>query len=71
MTKELRNIIVSCTEKKIETHTRIQKMKNVFLNVQQMSTQLVAYIVLSIPFYHASRTFKFINTSQYKNVHLY
>jgi hypothetical protein len=28
-----------------------------------MSAQLVAYIVLSIPLYHASITFKFINTS--------
>ncbi len=38
-------------------------MGNVFLNVQQMSTQVTTYIVLSIPLYHASRTFKFINTS--------
>ncbi len=38
-------------------------MGNVFFNVQQMSAQLVAYIVLSIPLYHASKTFKFINTS--------
>jgi hypothetical protein len=28
-----------------------------------MSTQLATYIVLSIPLYHASITFKFINTS--------
>ncbi len=38
-------------------------MGNAFLNVQQMSTQLTAYIVLCIPLYHATRTFKFINTS--------
>jgi hypothetical protein len=38
-------------------------MGNAFLNVQQMSAQLIAYIVLSIPLYHASRIFKFINTS--------
>jgi hypothetical protein len=38
-------------------------MGNAFLNTQQMSTQLAAYIVLSTPLYHASRTFKFINTS--------
>jgi hypothetical protein len=38
-------------------------MGNTTLNVQQMLAQLVTYIVLSIPLYHASRTFKFINTS--------
>jgi hypothetical protein len=38
-------------------------MGNVFLNFQQMSTQLITYIVLFIPLYHASITFKFINTS--------
>jgi hypothetical protein len=38
-------------------------MGNVFLNVQQMSTQLTTYSMLSIPLYHASRIFKFINTS--------
>jgi hypothetical protein len=38
-------------------------MGNTFLNVQQISTQLATYIVLSIPLYHAFRTFKFINTS--------
>jgi hypothetical protein len=38
-------------------------MGNAFLNVQQMPAQLIAYIVLSIPLYHASRIFKFINTS--------
>ncbi len=57
MTKELKNIIISCNENKIETHTYIRKMGNVFLNVQQMSPQLVAYIVLFILLYHASTTF--------------
>ncbi len=38
-------------------------MGNVFLNVQQMLAQLATYIVLSIPLYHSSKTFKFINTS--------
>jgi hypothetical protein len=63
VTNKLQNIIISCNENKIETHSGIQKMGNVFLDAQQMSTQLVAYIVLSIPFYHASKTFKFIHTS--------
>ncbi len=38
-------------------------MGNIFCNVQQMLAQLATYIVLSIPLYHATRTFKFINTS--------
>jgi hypothetical protein len=63
MTKEWENIIINCNENKIETHIHIRKMGNAFLNVQQMLTQLVAYIILFIPLYHASRTFKFINTS--------
>ncbi len=63
MTKELKNIIISCNENKIEKHTPIQKMGNDFLNVQQMLTQLTTYIVLSIPLYHAFKTFKFTNTS--------
>jgi hypothetical protein len=33
------------------------------LNAQQMLAQLVTYIILSIPLYNASKTFKFINTS--------
>ncbi len=37
-------------------------MGNTFLNVQQMLAKLATYIVLSIPLYHAFRTFKFINT---------
>ncbi len=44
-------IIISCNEKKIEAHTRIQMMGNVFFNVQQMSAQVITYIVLSIPLY--------------------
>jgi hypothetical protein len=49
VTKELKNIIISCNENKIETHTQIQKMGNVFINVQQMSAQLATYIVLFMP----------------------
>jgi hypothetical protein len=38
-------------------------MGNPFLIAQQMLAQLTTYIVLSLPFYHASITFKFIDTS--------
>jgi hypothetical protein len=50
-------------ENKIETNIGIRKMGNIFWNVQQMLAQLAIYIVLSFPLYHATRTFKFINTS--------
>jgi hypothetical protein len=63
MTKELKNIIISCYEKIIEAHIHIWKMGNAFFNAQQMSAQLTTYIVLSIPLYHASKAFKFINAS--------
>ncbi len=63
ITRELKTITINCNENKIEANTCIKKMGNTFFNVQQMSTQLATYIVLSIPLYHASITFKFINTS--------
>ncbi len=43
-------------------------MGNDFHNVQQMLAQLATYIVLFIPLYHASKTFKFISTSPFSNV---
>jgi hypothetical protein len=63
MTKDLKYIIISCNKNKIKAYIHIQKMGNAFLNAQQMWTQLTTYIMLSIPLYHAPRTFKFINTS--------
>ncbi len=33
-----------------------------FFNAQQILAQLATHIILSIPLYHAFRTFKFINT---------
>ncbi len=63
MTKELKNIIISFNENKIETHIHIRKMGNIYFNSQEMSAQLATYIMLFIPLYHAFRTFKFINTS--------
>jgi hypothetical protein len=56
-------MIINCYENEIETNTCIQKFGNTIFNAQQMSTQLVTYIILSIPLYRASRIFKFINTS--------
>jgi hypothetical protein len=54
---------MNSNENNIETNIGIQKMGNIFHNVQQMLAQLTTYIVLFIPLYHATKTFKFINTS--------
>ena len=62
MTQELNKIITNCTQENIEANIRIWKMGNALFNAQQMYAQLVVYAVLSISSYHASRSFKFINT---------
>jgi hypothetical protein len=43
---------------------RVRKMDNSFLNAQQMHAQLAVYLSLSMPLYHASRSFQIINTSE-------
>jgi hypothetical protein len=48
MAKELKNIIISYNENNMETCINIQTMRNVFFNVQQMSTQLTSCIVFYI-----------------------
>jgi beta-galactosidase beta subunit len=40
ITSKLHFIIKNCITNKIDTNTIIQKLRNVFLNVQQMVTQL-------------------------------
>jgi hypothetical protein len=40
----------------------IKKVGNAFLNVSQMSIQQVIHIILSIPLYHLTKSFQFINT---------
>jgi hypothetical protein len=65
ITSELSSIIKTCVTEKIDANTRILKLGNAFLNAQQMLAQLAIYLVLSLPLYHASRTFEFINTSPY------
>jgi hypothetical protein len=70
MIKELKNIIISCYENKIETNIHIQKMGNAFLNVQQMSAQL--HILCCV--YHCTMHLEHLNSlihPHYKNMHLY
>jgi hypothetical protein len=58
VTKELKIIIVNSIEKIKSTYSYSKDEKCIF-NVQQMSAQLVIYILLSIPLCHAFRIFKF------------
>jgi hypothetical protein len=52
-----------CEDENIDVNLKIRRLGNAFMNAQQMSTQLVTYIILSLPLYHASRLFSFLNTS--------
>jgi hypothetical protein len=38
ITRELKTIIINCSENENQTNIHIQKLRNTFLNVQQMST---------------------------------
>jgi hypothetical protein len=60
--KKLKPIITNCNEIKTQTRIHIQKM-GIFFNAQQMSPQLITYIIMSIQLCHAYKTFKVINTS--------
>ena len=63
MTTELKSILQKCITDKIDANIRILKLGNAFLNAQQMLAQLAIYLILSIPLYHCSHSFAFINTS--------
>ena len=63
VTKKLKATLQKCIAKKIDTNLRTFNLGNTFLNVQQISAQLAIYLILSIPLYHCSHSFAFINTS--------
>jgi hypothetical protein len=63
---ELHSIIKKCITHNIGANTKFQKVGNVFLNVQQMVTQLIAYLVLFLSLNHSSQTFQLINTFHFK-----
>ncbi len=60
---EFQTIIKKCEDENIDANLRIKKLGNDFFNAQQMSAQLATYIILSLPLYHASKSFSFLNTS--------
>jgi hypothetical protein len=55
-------ILNKCKHEQIEASKHIKKLRNAFLNGQQMSIQQVVHITLSIPLYHSTMSFEFINT---------
>jgi 23S rRNA pseudoU1915 N3-methylase RlmH len=63
ITNEFWTIIKKCEDKNIDVNLNIKKLGNAFMNAQQMSAQLATYIILSLPLYHAFRSFSFLNTS--------
>jgi hypothetical protein len=63
ITNEFQTIIKKCENENFDANLKVRKLNNVFLNAQQMSTELTTYMVLSLPPYHTSRSFSFLNTS--------
>jgi hypothetical protein len=57
ITLELHFIIQKCITNNIDANTKIQKLGNVFLNVQQMVAQVAIYFMLSLPLYHSFQIF--------------
>jgi hypothetical protein len=53
-----------CKHEQTKTFEHIKQLGNVFLNAQQMSIQQVVHITLSIPLYHSTSSFQFLNTCQ-------
>jgi hypothetical protein len=56
-------LLKKCEDEKIDVNLKIRNLSNAFINAQQMFAQLATYIILSLPLYHASRSFSFLNTS--------
>jgi hypothetical protein len=64
VTWEMQIISNKCKCEETETSKWIKKLGNAFLNAQQMLIQRAVHICLSIPLYHSTRSFQFINTCQ-------
>jgi hypothetical protein len=60
---EFWTIIKKCEDENIDVNLKIRKLGNTFMNAQQMFAQLATYIILSLPLYHVSRSFPFLNAS--------
>jgi len=54
MTLKLHYIIQKCITNNIDANTKIQKLHNVFFNIQEMVTQITVYFMFSLPLYDSS-----------------
>jgi hypothetical protein len=63
---KMKIILNKCKHEKTKAFEHIKKLGNAFLNAQQMCAQVV-HITLSIPLYHSTKSFQFINTCQQQN----
>jgi hypothetical protein len=52
ITQKMKILLNKCKHEQIETYECIKKLRNAFLNAQQMSIQQTIHITLSIPLYH-------------------
>jgi hypothetical protein len=66
ITLDLHFIIKKCIANNIDANLKIQNLNNAFINAQQMVIQLATYFMFSLPLYHSSQTFQFINISSFK-----
>ncbi len=65
----MQSMLRKCQHEQYEAFKQIKKLKYTFWNAQQMSIQQAMHISLSIPFYHPTRSFQFINTcKEYERV---
>jgi hypothetical protein len=54
-------ILDKCKNEETKTPRQIKKLRNAFLNAQQMLIQQAVHICLSIALYHPIKSFQFIN----------
>jgi hypothetical protein len=64
VTQDMQILLDKCKCEKTKTFEWTKKLRNAFLNPQQMSIQQVIHLSLSIALYHSTRSFQFINTCE-------
>jgi hypothetical protein len=60
-------ILDKCKLEETKASKQIKQLGNPFLIVQEMSIQQIIHIRLSIPLYHSTRSFQFINIYEENN----
>jgi len=67
ITQKMQLVLEKYKYEQTKTFEHIKKLGNAFLNPQQMSDQQAIHKALSIPLYHATRLFQFIDTCEEEN----